>query len=87
MDRDIEVVKSEIRQLACEYMSIENWDNEDEGHDVLYLILSHSLHAIEFVIVLEDEFDIEFDDDDIDLDFFSTYGHIAKLVIMHAKKK
>lgn len=38
--------------------------------DKMNIIISESSQALEFVTTVEDEFDIELDDDDIDLDFF-----------------
>ena len=39
--------------------------------DKLNIIISESRQALEFVTTIEDEFDIELDDDDVDLDFFT----------------
>ncbi|MCX2431624.1 hypothetical protein [Pedobacter sp. GR22-10] len=44
--------------------------NEMSIADKMNIIISESSQALEFVTTVEDEFDIELDDDDIDLDFF-----------------
>lgn len=58
--------------------------NEDSGiHTMLYQIWSDSIQAIHFVTMLEDEFDIEFDDDEIDMDFFLSPTSISRLIEKH----
>lgn len=59
-------------------------DNEaPEMHTMLHQIWSDSMQAIHFVTVLEDEFDIEFDDDEINMDFFLSVTSISKLIEKH----
>ena len=50
---------------------------------MLHQIWSDSIQAIQFVTVLEDEFDIEFDDDEIDMEFFLSATNICKLIEGH----
>jgi len=40
--------------------------------DKLNIIISESSQALELLTTIEDEFDIELDDDDVDLDFFTN---------------
>lgn len=51
--------------------------------DKLQVILSESLQALAFVTTLEDEFDIEFDDDEIDLEFFTSTSTILERIQGH----
>jgi len=53
------------------------------SNTALHIILSESVQALEFVCLLEDEFHIEFDDDEIDLDFFSDISTIVKRIKNH----
>lgn len=45
--------------------------NELSIQDKLNIIISESRQALELITTIEDEFDIELDDDDVDLDFFT----------------
>jgi len=49
----------------------------------LYHIISDSSKAIQFVVLIEEEFEIELDDDEIDLYFFSNIDHIINTIIKH----
>lgn len=57
-------------------------ENEPINDSLLHVILSESQQALEFVCLLEDEFDLEFDDDDINLDFFLNFEYIAGKVLL-----
>ncbi len=78
---ELEDIKKEVWSIACKML--ETGDNEPINNSLLHVILSESQQALEFVCLLEDEFDIEFDDDDIDLDFFSNFDDIAKKLLIH----
>ena len=54
--------------------------NEENEKDAFYYIISESVRATHFVLLVEDEFDIEFDDDDISISFFSSVDEIVKIV-------
>lgn len=56
---------------------------DDDENRILHIILSESSQALEFVCSLEDEFEMEFDDDEIDLDFFSDFGRVTDCVMKH----
>jgi acyl carrier protein len=53
---------------------------EDYEKKALQMILSDSTQAANFVAIIEDEFNIEFDDDDINLNFFSNLDQIIELI-------
>lgn len=53
---------------------------EDDEFLALQNIVSDSSQAIRFVTVVEDEFEVEFADEDIDLDFFSSLSIIAAII-------
>jgi acyl carrier protein len=52
-------------------------------NEVLYFIISESLRAVQFVSIIEDEFEIELDDDEIDIYFFSEMEKIIQIVMNH----
>ncbi len=54
---------------------------EGEARRVLHIILSESIQAMEFVIAIENEFEIEFDDEDISIEFFLDLDHIVLSVL------
>jgi acyl carrier protein len=47
---------------------------------LLKLIVTDSRHAINFIVLLEDEFDIEIDDDNINSRFFESIDRIANII-------
>jgi len=61
--------------------------NHRIARKVLHIILSESIQATNFVILIEDEFEIEFEDEEIDMDFFLSIERIARLVQYHLLKK
>jgi acyl carrier protein len=48
--------------------------------DKMQIILSESSQALAFVLTIEDEFDIELDDDDVDLTFFTDFDVMQQRV-------
>lgn len=56
-------------------------------NDKLQALISESMLALMLVTSLEDEFDIEFDDDEIDINFFSDIDVIINRTITHIKNK
>jgi len=53
---------------------------EKDERVLLHIILSNSFQAASLVTIIEDEFDIAFDDDDINLDFFKSIHRIVELI-------
>ena len=50
---------------------------------LLHVILSESSQALEFVCMLEDEYETEFDDEEIDLAFFSSFDTVVERLRRH----
>lgn len=71
-----EEINSRIEEIICSLLNIDRI--EDEKY-MLHLILSNSLLAINLVTLIEDELDFEFDDEDINLDFFSGISKITDI--------
>ena len=65
-------IKDHLVDIVKDILKIESVDD-----DSLYLIVSESVLAINFVTMIEEEFDIEIDDDDIDVDFFNSFDKIT----------
>lgn len=51
--------------------------NEQE---ILHRIINNSRQAILYVSLIEDEFEIEIDDDDINLDFFTSFDYVEEII-------
>ena len=64
-------IKDRLVDIVKDILKIESVDD-----DSLYSIVSESVLAINFVTMIEEEFDIEIDDDDIDVDFFNSFDEI-----------
>lgn len=77
----VEEIKKDIWQRTCAFLQEAHSPTID--NKILHVILSASSQALEFVCLLEDEYEIEFDDDEIDLDFFSSFDKIAETVFRH----
>ena len=58
-------------------------ETEEDEFVALQNIISDSSQAIRFVTVIEDEFEVEFTDEEIDLDFFSSLNVIAFIINRH----
>lgn len=48
-------------------------------------IISDSAKATQFIVLLEEEFEIEFDDDEIDFEFFTDPEKIVVSIVNHLK--
>ena len=53
---------------------------KERERGALYFIVTESTRATNFIVSIEDEFNVEFDDDDIDLNFFSSIERIVNLI-------
>jgi acyl carrier protein len=71
-------IQNSIVQILNERFGIANTQDQDYDN-LLKIILSESSQALNFVVTIEDEFDIEFEDDDIDIHFFSSIDNIVNL--------
>lgn len=78
-----EIIKSKIYGIAQTLLKEAASDSKQVDDKLLHVILSESSQALEFVCIVEDEFGIEFDDDEIDLDFFSSFDQIVHCIANH----
>lgn len=54
--------------------------SEHTNNDLLQVILHDSIQALYFVTTLEEEFHIEFEDDEVDSFFFSDFEYLIKKI-------
>jgi acyl carrier protein len=70
-----------IRQLMTENLTYSgSWSQVDEDYPLLAKQVIDSLGMLKLVSLIEEEFDIEIDDDDVVPDNWKTIRHIAALV-------
>ena len=63
--------------IDADYLQVSSYN------DRLQVILGESMQALHFVTTLEDEFGIQFEDEEIDIDFFMRYETVLKRVKFH----
>jgi acyl carrier protein len=80
-----EILKVKINNIAKNILNDDD-DSQIINDKLLHIILSESSQALEFVCTIEDEFDIEFDDDEIDIDFFSSFDQIVNCLMNHLQE-
>jgi acyl carrier protein len=70
-----------IRQLMVENLTYGgSWNEVDEDYPLLAKHVIDSLGMLKLVSLIEEEFDVEIDDDDVVPDNWKTIRHIAALV-------
>ncbi len=69
--------RRQIVAIARSFLDDERIKNDDER---LFVIGSESVIALEFILAVEDEFNVEIDDDMINPNFFADYDYIANCV-------
>lgn len=88
MTMNINEIKNNLLDITKTFLDDSvDFSRYGEERSVLHTILSESIQAITFVTLIEDEFEIEFDDDEIDMDFFLSFDRIAELVQRHLEDK
>ena len=84
----MEINNQQIEGIIDEFLydnpnSYSTEEHELDYTDKLQIILSESIQALSFVTTIEEEFDFELDDDEIDLEFFSSVDTIVNRVQNH----
>ena len=69
--------KSKLIKIAEEFLPDVNIESDEER---LQVIGSESISAIEFIMAVEDEFNVEIDDDVIGPNFFASYEYIVQCI-------
>lgn len=71
------LMKLIIEQGKGEINGIEFSDELNLIEDLMF----DSISFLELIVEIENEFGIEFDEEDIDIDSFSNYGNLRKLLL------
>jgi len=71
-------IKDILSSITEEYPDI--FEQKMTDDEKLSMLTSESMLALEFVISLEDEFSIEFDDDEIDMNFFNNLKTLTSII-------
>jgi len=75
-------IKTNLYELTDTFLGgTLNVAQEDRETVVLNHLASDSIQAIEFVLLIESEFEIELNDEDINEAFFTSFDYMAKLVL------
>ena len=64
-------------RLAKEFLPDPNIESDEER---LIVIGSESVRAIEFILAVEDEFEIEVDDEALGPEFFASYENVLECI-------
>jgi acyl carrier protein len=76
--------EQKLKTIIDSYIDAE-YLRDSSYNDRLQLILGESLQALSFVTTLEDEFGIQFEDEEIDIDFFMSYDTTLERVRLHVE--
>lgn len=76
---DKETIKQRIYALANEFYN-EVRDPRNES-DLVQMYSINSIDSIEFLLTIEDEFDIEFDDDKLNINTLKDIDYLVGLVV------
>ena len=77
----IDQTAQRIRQLMVENLTYGgSWSEVDEDYPLLAKHVIDSLGMLKLVSLIEEEFDVEIDDDDVVPDNWKTIRHVAALV-------
>lgn len=72
-------IRKTLHDLTSDFVAREIKTEADESY-ALQEIASESMQAIEYILLLESEFEMEFDDNDVNVEFFSNLDNIAALI-------
>jgi acyl carrier protein len=76
---DKETIKHRIYALANEFYN-EVRDSRNES-DLVQMYSINSIDSIEFLLTIEDEFEIEFDDDKLNINSLKDIDYLVGLVV------
>ena len=77
-------IRKTLHDLTSDFVAREIKTEADELN-ALQEIASESMQAIEYIILLESEFELEFEDNDVNVEFFSNLDNIAILIAEQSK--
>lgn len=77
-------IRKTLHDLTSDYVAREINTEADELN-ALQEIASESMQAIEYILLLESEFQMEFDDNDVNVEFFSNLDNIVALIVQQSE--
>ena len=77
-------IRKTLLDLTSDFVAREIKTEADESY-ALQEIASESMQAIEYILLLESEFEMEFDDNDVNVEFFSNLDNIAALIAQQSE--
>lgn len=84
-----EEIVSKLKSLFVDVLRIpkETADTIDANTDLLQEVGMNSIDALEFLVVIEQEFSIMIEDDDLTADLIQTLNNLSKYIQMVTKFK
>jgi len=83
MENNIKEKISDILQDLTQNEYRDIFEGCETDQDKLQLLTSESMLALVFISSLEDEFSIEFEDDELDVNFFSSPEIVENIIKRH----
>ncbi|MGI9581035.1 hypothetical protein ACR1PO_07455 [Chryseobacterium sp. RRHN12] len=83
MENNIKEKISDILQDLTQNEYRDIFEGCENDQDRLQLLTSESMLALVFISSLEDEFSIEFEDDELDVNFFSSPEIVENIIKKH----
>jgi len=82
-NQNLSAIRTEIKERIWNIAAtlIGPTDIAEGSNQIFLLLIDNSQIAIEFICILEDEYEVEFDDDQICLDFFSDIDYIVECIL------
>lgn len=81
-----EVLKEKIQELTIQFVKSCVGD-ENINHltpdEMLQIIITDSVQALNYIVLLEDEFELEIDDEDISLSLFQSINNVCNVINKH----
>lgn len=79
---DNNYVKKKLKEYLLRSATTDNIGDDD---DLFELGIVHSLFAMQILLFIEKEFDIEIDEDDLDFEKIGSLNHITNLVLSYGE--
>ncbi|HCA08764.1 MULTISPECIES: hypothetical protein [unclassified Chryseobacterium] len=83
MDNVEQKVSEILRTITGENQLFNDLTDEEK----IQMLPSESMLTLQFVTYLEEEFDIEFDDEELDISFFESFENVINAVTNHVNEK
>ena len=85
------IVENKLIEITNNFIPVDYQIKSETANEVrnkcLHIIMSNSQQAILFISTLEEEFEIEFSDEDLTLDNMLSYEKIRQLLVEYFENK